>query len=98
MAQLKITFQATTGNQPSNGPNWNASKEQRFINWVWAMYAPKDTIPGSPTFGQLLPRNLANETIAFQNYADGIYNGTKANIRAWEKSEVDKASVVADMD
>jgi len=92
MAQLKITFQATTGNQSSNGPNWNASKEQRFINWVWAMYAPRDID------GQVLPRNLANETAAFQNFAAGIYNGTKANIRAWEKSELDKASVVADMD
>lgn len=92
MAQLKITFQATTGNQPSNGPNWNAAKERRFIDWMWAMYSPKDEL------GQVLPRNLANETIAFQNYAAGIYNGTKANIRAWEKSELDKASVVADMD
>jgi len=56
------------------------------------MYAPKDEL------GQVLPRNLANETVAFHNYADGIYNGTKANIRAWEKSELDKATIAADMD
>lgn len=92
MAQLKIIFQATTGNQSSNGPNWGVAKEARFINWVWAMYAPKDVD------GTILPRTLATETAAFRSYANGIYEGTKANIRAWERDELEKANSVADMD
>lgn len=91
MAQLRITFQATTGNQPSNGPNWNPTKEARFINWLWAVYSPK-TPDGTP-----LPRTLETETEAFLAYAASIYAVTKANVRAWERSELERSGAVADM-
>lgn len=93
MANLRFTFIATSGTVNQNGPNITAPQEALFIDWLWAQYAPTDTVEGSPTFGQVLPRNTANEAQAFRNYADALWRGTRANVIRW-KHDLDRAAVV----
>lgn len=94
MANLRFTFVATAGTVNQNGPTITAPQEVLFIDWLWAQYAPTDTTEGSPTFGQTLPRNTANEAQAFRNYADALWRGTRANVIRW-KHDLDKAAVTA---
>lgn len=98
MAQLRYVFQATTGNIAQNGPNWNPAKELRFLNWVWVFYAPKDEVEGSPTFGQVLPRNAANEELAVKAFFNAKIDGVIAQIRRYEKQLADAANVPGNMD
>lgn len=94
MANLRFIFIATAGTVNQNAPAITAPQEALFINWLWAHYAPIDTVEGSPTFGETLPRNAANEAHAFRNYADKLWLGTRANVIRW-KHELDKAAVAA---
>ena len=91
-ANLRSTFVATSGNVIVNSTNLTAPQEQVLIDWIWAHYAPKDTTPGSPTFGQPLTRNTANEAEAYRNYAKAIHAGTYAQAKRW-KREQDQAAV-----
>ena len=69
-----------------------AQQEAILIDWIWAQYSPKDTTPGSPTFGQPLTRNTANEAEAYRNYARAIHAGTFAQAKRW-KREQDRAAI-----
>ena len=93
-ANLRSTFVATSGTVVVNSANLNAQQEAILIDWIWAQYAPKDTTPGSPTFGQPLTRNASNEAEAYRNYAKAIHAGTFAQAKRW-KHDQDKAAVVA---
>ena len=94
MPNLRFTFVATTGTVTHNAPDLTAGQEALFINWLWAQYAPKDTVEGSPTFGQILPRNTANEAQAFRNYAAALWRGTRANVQHWKLGQ-DRAAISA---
>lgn len=94
MPNLRFTFVATPGTVTQNAPNITAPQEALFTDWLWAQYAPVDTVEGSPTFGQPLTRNTANEAQAFRNYAAKLWQGTRANVIRW-KHELDKAAVSA---
>lgn len=94
MANLRFAFVATSGTVSSNAPDLTPAQEALFIEWLWARYAPVNTVEGSPTFGQKLPRNAANEAQAFRNYATAMWRGTRANVRDW-KLEQDRAAVTA---
>ena len=92
-ANIRSTFVATGGTVVVNSATLTAPQEAVFIDWLWAMYAPRDTVPGSPTFGQVLTRNTANEAEAYRNYAKAIHAGTYAQARRW-KREQDQAAIV----
>lgn len=92
-ANFRFTYVATPGNVQHNGPALNAQQEALLNNWLWANYAPTDTVEGSPTFGQVLPRNTANEAEAYKRWADATWKGTRAQIRKW-KREQDQAVIV----
>lgn len=94
MPNLRFTFVATAGTVQHNAPALTAGQETMFLNWLWAQYAPKDTVEGSLTFGQTLPRNTANEAQAFRNYAAALWRGTRANVQNW-KLEQDRAALTA---
>ena len=92
MPNLRFTFVATAGTVQHNAPDLTAGQETLFLNWLWAHYAPKDMVVESPTFGQPLPRNTANEAQAFRNYAAALWRGTRANVQSW-KLELDRAAI-----
>lgn len=94
MANLRFMFIATAGNATYNGPEITAPQEALFIDWLWAKYAPKDEVEGSPTFGEPLTRTPANEVQAYRNYAAAMWSGTRANVVRW-KLEQDRAAVSA---
>jgi len=94
MPNLRFAFVSTSGTVTHNAPDITAGQETLFLNWLWAQYAPKDTVEGSLTFGQTLPRNSANEAQAFRNYATALWRGTRANVQNW-KLEQDRAAIVA---
>lgn len=91
-ANFRFTYVATPGNVQHNGPNLNAQQEALLNDWLWANYAPTDTVDGSPTFGQVLPRNTANEAEAYKRWAYATWKGTRAQIRKW-KREQDQALI-----
>lgn len=91
-ANIRSTFVATGGTVVVNSAPLTAPQEQVLIDWMWAQYSPKDTTPGSPTFGQPLTRNAANEAEAYRNYAKAIHAGTYAQARRW-KREQDQAAI-----
>lgn len=91
-ANLRFTFVATDGTVVVNSANLNAAQEALLIDWLWAYYAPKDDVEGSPTFGQTLPRTPANEAQAYRNYARALASGTYAQVRKW-KQEQDRAVI-----
>jgi hypothetical protein len=93
MPNLRFSFIATAGTVTVNAPDITAPQEALFIDWLWSQYAPKDTVEGSPTFGQTLPRTGPNEVEAYRNYARALWAGTRANVIRW-KHELDKAAVV----
>jgi len=97
MAQITISFDATAGTITKAGKVWDSSQEARFLNWVWAQYAPKDEVVDSPTFGQTLPRSPQTMGVAFGNFMASIMEGTKANILRWEKEEAIKTIVQTDL-
>lgn len=94
MANLRFTFVATAGTVNQNAPAITVPQETLFIDWLYAHYAPVDTVEGSPTFGQPLTRNTANEAQAFKNYAYKLWQGTRANVIRW-KQGLDRAAIVA---
>lgn len=94
MPNLRFSFIATAGTVTVNAPDITAPQEALFIDWLWAYYAPKDTVENSPTFGQPLTRNTANEAQAYRNYARALWRGTRANVLRW-KHEQNKAAVSA---
>lgn len=94
MANLRFTFVATAGTVNQNGPNITVPQETLFVDWLYAHYAPVDTVEGSPTFGQPLTRTTANEAQAFRNYANKLWQGTRANVIRW-KQEQGRAAIVA---
>jgi len=94
MPNLRFTFVATAGTVQHNAPNLTAGQETLFLDWLWEKYAPKDEVEESPTFGQILPRNTANEAQAFRNYAAALWRGTRANVQSW-KLEQDRAALTA---
>jgi hypothetical protein len=91
-ANIRSSFVATNGTVVVNSTAFTGGQEALFIDWLWAMYAPKDTVEGSPTFGQVLPRTTANEAQAYRNYAIAIHAGTYAQVRRW-KREQDQAAI-----
>lgn len=91
-ANIRSAFVATGGTVVVNSTTLTAPQEAVFIDWLWAHYAPKDEVEGSPTFGQTLPRNTANEAQAYRNYAKAIHAGTYAQVRRW-KREQDQAAI-----
>lgn len=93
-ANLRYSFVGTGGTVTVNAPSLNAQQEALFIDWLWEFYAPVDTTPDSPTLGQKLTRNAANEAQAYRNWAAADWNGTRASIVRW-KHELDKAAVAA---
>lgn len=94
MPNLRFAFVATSGTVIHNAPDITAGQETLLRNWLWAQYAPKDEVEGSPTFGQTLPRNTANEAQAFRNYAAALWGGTRANVQA-RKLGQDRAAISA---
>lgn len=94
MANLRFSFLSTAGTVTQNAPNITAQQELLFVDWLWAHYAPVDSVEGSPTFGQTLPRNTANGASAFRSYANALWRGTRTNVIRW-KHGLDKAAVVA---
>lgn len=94
MANLRFSFISTAGTVTVNAPDITAPQEALFIDWLWAQYAPVDEVEDSPTFGEPLPRNTANEAQAYRNYAAKLWAGTRANVIRW-KHELDKAAVSA---
>ena len=66
--------------------------QQVVEDWIWAFYAPTDTDPQSPTFGQTLPRTGANLAEAWRNWARANWRGTAAEIRRW-KQDQDRAAI-----
>lgn len=94
MANFRFTFIASAGTVNFNAPEITVPQETLFVDWLWAQYAPVDQNENSPTFGQVLPRNVANEGQAFRNYATKLWAGTRANVIRW-KLNLDKAAIVA---
>ena len=97
MAKLTISFDATAGTVTQSGGVWDAGKETRFLNYIWNNYAPKDTLEGSPTFGQVLPRTNPNMAQAFKAFAQAIMEGVKANVLREEKENAVKNIVTTDL-
>ena len=91
-ANLRFTFVSTDGTVNVNAPTLNAQQEALFIDWLWEFYAPTDTDPQSPTFGEKLTRNTANEARAYRNWAAAAWKGTRASVVRW-KVEKDRAAV-----
>lgn len=94
MANLRFSFVATGGTVTVNAPDLTVGQENLFKDWLWAQYAPKDDVEGSPTFGQTLQRTTANEAEAYRNYARALWKGTRANVRNW-KLEQERAAISA---
>lgn len=90
-ANLRSTFVATGGTVIVNSTNLTAQQEAIFIDWLWAKYAPTDTVEGSPTFGQPLARTPANEAQAYRNYAAAIHAGTFAQAKRWKREQAQAA-------
>lgn len=95
-ANFRFTFVATDGTVVANAPTLTVQQEDLLIDWLWEFYAPTDTTPESPTFGQKLTRNAANEAKAYRNWAAATWKGTRASVVRW-KHNIDKAAVAAPM-
>jgi hypothetical protein len=91
MANIREVFVTSAGTVTYNAPNLSAQHEQILIDWFWSQYAPVDTTPGSPTFGQVLPRNTANEAQAFRNFATAKWAGIQAQVRRWKHNQLKEA-------
>lgn len=92
MANLRFSFLATAGTVTVNAPDINPTQEALFVDWLWAMYAPVDTDPESPTFNEPLERTPANEVQAYRNYARGLWLGTRNNVIRW-KQDMERAAI-----
>jgi hypothetical protein len=88
MPNIRETFVATAGTVVYNAPDLSAPHEALLLDWLWAHYAPTDTTPGSPTFGQPLTRNNANEAQAFRNFAAAKWQGVQAQVRRWKLDQL----------
>lgn len=80
---IEFTLGAQTTNHPSL--TYSDANGQRFSDYIWANY-PQLDVDGNP-----LPDTPANRNAAFQDWADAIYAGTKANVLRWEDQQLKEA-------
>ena len=83
MAKLSWTIEAASGTVTEDSPTLSDANMDRFLDWIWYAYPQMDEAdPPAP-----LPRNPANEAQAFRDWANAQWQGTKANVLRWEKTE-----------
>ena len=89
MAKLTWTIETIDGTVAQDGPTLAEDHMERFIDWLWIHY-PQVDIDGEGVETPK-PRNTANESQAFRDWADVQYEGTKANVLRHEKDVAAKA-------
>ena len=93
MPELNMNFVATAGTVSAT-KTFNASIEQRYLDWLWYAYPQLEADGETPK-----PRTPANEAQAWRDWFNKTITGTWNNVKRWEQREAAQAAsdAIADM-
>ena len=79
-ADLEWTVNSSAGSVTFTSPTVNDTQMDRFLDFLWANYAPVDAN------GDTLPRTNANQATAFRTWAEANWQNTKRSVVDYERS------------
>jgi hypothetical protein len=84
MAKITISIDSSLGTRDWISPDFNDAQFDRFLDYIWDVY-PQWVDPSDPDQG-LLPKVLANQAAAYDDWAESIWESMKNQVKRHEQN------------